>query len=152
MAPMNSGPSLLAKSRDEQGSELRQRHSDFLWFFCPVATGVLHCPGTGRTSAAPSPSCPTANGSHHTPVSLACPLNSGPDPLHPSPLRGPPPRHRYHRHPLLASANKPWHPAIWAWELIKAFNRDQRQRLDRRHHHRQQIDAWWDHANEAGGG
>ena len=53
----------LQSGRGVRGSKLlSQRHSDFLWFVCPVATGVLQSAETGRTRAAPSPSTPPLTG------------------------------------------------------------------------------------------
>lgn len=92
---------------------------------------------------------PSANGSHHTPVSLHV-RSLWTWPTSPSPTT------TYTTiiitiTVLPASADRPWHPAIWATQLFKAFIPDQRQRLVHRHRHRQQIDARRDQANEGGG-
>lgn len=61
---------------------------------------------------------PTANGSHHTPVSLACPLTS--DLTHFTQSN------HYYTTIIIniiilpASANRPWHPEIRAMQLFKA--------------------------------
>lgn len=94
---------------------------------------------------------PTANGSHHTLVSLGRPLTS--DLTHFSKSD-----HHYCTTItiitiILSSLPQPIGPDTLQSEprLIKAFIHDQRQRPFHRHRHRQQIDARPDHANEGGG-
>lgn len=121
---------------------LSRRYSDFLWFVHPVATGV-----------------PGANGSHHAAaastaavVSLACPLTSDPDPLHPLQLpSSSSPSPSAWSSP--ASADQPWHTALpGRGGYLKPSQPIRGQAVPLQpHRHRQQIDARRDHANEGGG-
>lgn len=115
-----------------QNSKLSHHHSDFHWFVCPIATSVLRRLRQTERELPPSP--------HRYRVTSHAGVTRMYTRFRPDPLQ-----------PVQASSSPSWHSVMWALQLIKAFIGDQRQWPDHRHRHRQQIDAWWDHANEGGG-
>lgn len=109
----------LSALSDVAGGELTRRHSDFLWSVCPVATGVLHCPG--QAGRAPPPVAPTPVLTGHITRRCHSHAHSAPDLTHFSQSTPRPPLSPSSSSSSFGSGQSALTPRNLSWALIKAF-------------------------------